>query len=77
MMAQTTKPRQKRLDSCILALPKWAKIHEKLEKPDCGTLKIDDLVVDTVVRVETALKNPQVRCNTKLLLKSILILMPL
>lgn len=29
MTAQIAKPGQKRLDSCVLALPKWAKIREK------------------------------------------------
>ena len=57
MTASTTKPRQKRLDSCALALVKWAKAREKLGNRACGTLKIDDLVADIAFRVENAHEN--------------------
>lgn len=54
MTAITTKPELKRLDSCVLARPKRAKINEKLEKRACGTLKINDLIANAAVRVENA-----------------------
>ena len=67
MKAITTKPTQMRRDSCVLALPKWAKIHEKLENRACGTLKISDLVADTAASVENAPENPQAQRKTTLL----------
>ena len=63
---------QKRLDSCALALPKWAKAGEKLGTRACGTLKIDDLVADIAFRVENAHENGQNPQNTKLLVKYLL-----
>jgi len=62
-----TKPRQKRLDSCVLARPKWTKIRETRKRPTCGTLKIDDLAADAAVRVDNVHENGQARGNTKLL----------
>lgn len=67
MTGITTKPGQKRLDSCVLALPKWPKIREKLGKHTCGTLKIDDLIPDTAVRVENLNGNLQDPFKPKLL----------
>ena len=67
MMAITANPGQKRLDSCVLMLPKWAKTQEKLGTRDCGTRKIDNLVADTDFRVESAQENRQTRHSTKLL----------
>ena len=63
MKAQSKKPTQKRLDSCVLALPKWAKIHEDLENRVSGTLKTSD----TAVSVANAPENPQARRKTTLL----------
>ena len=67
MTGGNLKSRQKRLDSCVLARPKWTKIRETHEKPTCGTLKIDDLTADAAVRVENVHENGQARGNTKLL----------
>ena len=67
MTAITTKLGQKRLDRCVLAQPKWAKIQEKPGKHAFVTLKIDDLLADTAVRVENAHENGQAPHNTKLL----------
>ena len=67
MTGQSTTSEQKRLDSCVLSSPKWAKTHEKLENRACRTVKIDDLTANAVVRIENNLKNAQVRRNTKLL----------
>ena len=67
MTLQSKKPEQKRLDSCVLALPKWAKIYEKLEKRACGTLKIKDAVANAAVRVANVRENGQLRRKTTLL----------
>ena len=67
MTGGNLKSRQKRLDSCVLARPKWTKIRETREKPTCGTLKIDDLAADAAVRVENVHENGQARGNTKIL----------
>ena len=67
MTAQSKKPEQKRLDSCVLALPKWSKNHEKLENHPCKTVKIDELNANAAVRVTNLPKNAQARRNTKLL----------
>ena len=50
-----------------MALPKWAKIYEKLEKRACGTLKIKDAVANVAIRVANAPKKGQARRNTTLL----------
>ena len=63
MTAITTNPGQKRLDSCVLALPKLAKPQKKLGIRARGALKTNDLLADTTVRVE----NGQSPHNTKLL----------
>ena len=46
MTAITANPRQKRIDSCVVMLPKWAKTQEKLGTCAFGTLKIDTLIAD-------------------------------
>ena len=63
MTAITTNPGQKRLNSCVLALPKWAKPQKKFGIRACGAQKTNDVVADTAVRVE----NGQSPHNTKLL----------
>lgn len=65
MTAITTNPELKRLDNCVLARPKWAKINEKLEKRACGIL--NDLIANAAVRVENAHQNGQTRHNTTFL----------
>lgn len=52
MTPQSQKTGQKRLDSCVLALPKWAKVQEALGKHASGTLKIAVLACDTTVKLE-------------------------
>ena len=54
MTAQTTKPRQKRLDSCVLALPKWTKTQDKPRQHARQAFKVIDYVADTAIRVENA-----------------------
>jgi len=56
-----------RLDSSILAPPKWAKIQEKARQHARAAIKVSDFVADTIVRVENAPENPQARRNTTLL----------
>ena len=67
MTPQSQKTEQKRLHSCVLGRPKWAKINENLEKRAYGTLKINDLSANAAVRVENAHQNGQTRHNTTLL----------
>ena len=67
MTAQSKKTTQKRLYSCVLAHAKWPRIHERIEKRACGTVKISDLVADTTLRVENTNENSQGRHKTKLL----------
>ena len=67
MRAQSKKPTQARLDSCVLSPLRWAKIYEKLENCACGTLKIKDAVANAAVRVANAPKKGQPRHNTTLL----------
>lgn len=57
MKAQSKKPTQMRLDTCVFARPKWTKIHEKPRQYVRRALKIDDLLTDTAVRVENAREN--------------------
>ena len=45
--AITANPGQKRLDSCVLMLHKWAKTQQKLRTRECGTRKINNLVANT------------------------------
>ncbi len=72
MTAITTKSGQMRFDSCVLTLPKWAKIQEKREKCACAPRlvappEIDDLAVDTAVMVENVHESAQAPQNTTLL----------
>ena len=67
MTAQSKKTTQKRLHNCVLSQPKWAQKHEALENCACGTVKIDDLTVNAVVRVANAPENAQLRRKTTLL----------
>ena len=67
MTAVTAKSRQMRLDSYALARPKWTKIRETLRANACGTLKIDGLATDAIVRVENPHQNGQTGHNIKLL----------
>ena len=67
MTPQSQTTEQKRLHSCVLGRPKWAKINENLEKRACVTLKIKDAVANAAVRVENAHQNGQTRHNTILL----------
>ncbi|WP_372574776.1 hypothetical protein [Ruegeria jejuensis] len=71
----TTEPGQTRLDSCVLALPTWAKIQEKLRKRVGRALKADGLVADTAVRVENVHENGQASPYTMLLGKCVLEMM--
>ena len=52
MTLRRTHPGQKRLDRCVLGLPKCAKIRETRGKQNCRTPTIDDLAPDAAVRVE-------------------------
>ena len=67
MTAITIKPRQKRLDKCVLARSKWTQIHDKPRQHVRRALKIDDLLTDTAVRVETVQEKGQNQRNTELL----------
>lgn len=67
MTAITTKSGQMRFDSCVLTLPKWAKIQEKRGKCACGTLRADDLAADTAIIVENVHESAQAPQNTTLL----------
>ena len=48
-------------------VPGWVKIRETLGRDRCGTLQIDGLAPDAVIRVENAHQNGQIRNNAKLL----------
>ena len=50
-----------------MARPKWTKIRETLGANACGTLKIDGLAPDAIVRVENPHQNGQTGHNIKLL----------
>lgn len=67
MTFRRTHPGQKRLDRCVLGLPKCAKIRETREKHNCRTLAINNLAPDAAVRVENTHQNGQAPANTKLL----------
>jgi len=67
MTPHSQKTEQKWLHSSVLALPKWLKIPEKLEKHACGTNKTDDLTANAAVRVENAHENSHGHHNTSLL----------
>ena len=67
MTAQSKKTEQKRLDSCVLALPKWPKNRKKLRHHARVAIKASDFVADTIARVENAPENVQVRRKTTLL----------
>ena len=67
MTLQITKPTQMRHDSCLLSLPKWPKIAEKLENRACKTVKIDNRPDNAAVRVANVRENGQPRRNTQLL----------
>jgi hypothetical protein len=75
MTAQSKKTEQKRLHSCVLPQPKWAKKHEKLESRACKTVKIDELNANAAVRVANALEKAQAQCKTLLLGKYQLMLL--
>lgn len=47
MTAQSKKTEQKRLDSCVLALPKWPKNRKKLRHHARVAIKASDFVADT------------------------------
>ena len=65
MTAIISKPAQNRLDSCVLARHKWAKIQKPRRKHTRGTLRTDILEADAAVRVENAQQNGQTCGNTK------------
>ena len=65
MTAQSQKTKQKRLDSCVLTLPKWAQTHEKLKNRACGTVKINDFAAHIPLGVENAPENGQVQPKTR------------
>ena len=67
MTAMTANTAQKRLDSCVLTLPKWPPTEEKLGANACEPLKTDDLVPDAIVRTENAHQIGQTRRNANLL----------
>ena len=67
MTAQSKKTEQKRLDSCVLALPRRPKIHEKLKTRSCGTVKIKNVVANVAVIVAKTSEKGQALRNTKLL----------
>ena len=67
MTAQSKKTEQKRLDSCVLALPKWPKNRKKLRHHARVAIKASDFVADTIARVENAPENVQVRRKITLL----------
>lgn len=54
MTAQITNPLQKRISSCVLSPPKWAKAHVKLENRACRTVAIDVFITNAFVRGENA-----------------------
>jgi hypothetical protein len=58
---------RKRLDGCVLMLPKWTKTQERLEICTCGPLKIDNRAADTTITVESAQENDRPCHNAKLL----------
>ena len=49
MTAQISKPLQKRIYSCVLSPPKWAKAHVKLENRACRTVDIDVFITNAFV----------------------------
>jgi hypothetical protein len=67
MTAQSKKTEQKRLHSCVLPQPKWAKIHEKLKKRASGTLKIAALASNATTRLEKQGKVVHAQAKPKLL----------
>ena len=67
MTSSRLKPKQKRLDSCVLSQPKRAKIGEKLGDTACDALKIVVLAGIAHGRLENTSENRQLQPNTKLL----------
>jgi hypothetical protein len=67
LTAQSKKTEQKRLDSCVLTLPKWAQNPRNAPTKRPRTPKGSDFKADTIAIVENAPENAQARCNTKLL----------
>ncbi|SHF85048.1 hypothetical protein SAMN05444273_1202, partial [Litoreibacter ascidiaceicola] len=52
MTRSSTKPRQKRLDSCVLSHPKWVEINENRERGGQETIKTATRAADPTVSLE-------------------------